>query len=155
MKKFRFPLRPVAVLRAHRQARAREVFAAAVHSYVKSEAQLAEGQAQRSALERMMHDGRRASFRAADEASFWDAYRKVCEEELQLERLMIEARAKMEKCREEYLEAHRAVKVIEKLELKARTSYRQESDREAQNELDELAGLRIARRLAASTVTSP
>jgi flagellar export protein FliJ len=142
-------------LRAHHQARAREVFAAAVHLYVKAEAQLAEGQARRGVLERMMHDGRRASFRAADEVSFWDAYRKVCAEEVELERLMIEARAKMEKCREDYLEAHRAVKVIDRLEQKARTSYRQDSDREAQNELDELAGLRIARRLAASTVTSP
>ena len=34
MKRFRFPLRPVTVLRAHKELRAREAFAAAVHAYV-------------------------------------------------------------------------------------------------------------------------
>jgi hypothetical protein len=41
MKRFRFPLRPVAVLRAHREMRAREAFAASVHAYVQSEEVLA------------------------------------------------------------------------------------------------------------------
>ena len=47
------------------------------------------------------------------------------------------------------------MKVVDKLEQKARTTYRLETAREAQLELDELAGFRVARRLAASTVTSP
>ena len=41
MKKFRFPLQPVGVLRAHQELRAREVFAAAVHHYVQTEERLA------------------------------------------------------------------------------------------------------------------
>jgi len=154
MKRFRFPLRPVAVLRAHRQARAREAFAASVHVYVQAEERLATLREQQRALETIMHDGRRATFRAADEISFWSAYRRVCEEEVKLERTVIEARAAMEACREQYLEAHRAVKVVEKLEQKARTTYRQEVERESQNELDEMAGFRVARRLAASTIVS-
>jgi len=87
MKKFRFPLRPVAVLREHEQARTREAFAATVHTFVQAEGKLTAKRAERRDLEVMMHDGRRV-------------------------------------------------------------------DREAQLESDELAGLRVARRLAAATVTS-
>jgi flagellar FliJ protein len=146
MKKFRFPLRPVAVLRAHRQARAREAFAAAVHVYVQAEESHAAVRARRESLAAVMHDGRRQTFHAADEVAFWAAYRRVCEEELVAERATIEARAAMEARRRDYLEAHRAVRVVEKLEQKARTVYRLATEREAQVELDELAGLRTARR---------
>ena len=154
MKKFRFPLRPVAVLREHHQSRTREAFAAAVHTFVQAEESLAKKRHERQDLETVMHDGRRATFRAADEISFWDAYRRVCDEEIASERVVFEARNAMEESRQKYLEAHRAVKVIEKLEQKARTGHRLEVEREAQNESDELAGLRVARRLAASTVAS-
>jgi flagellar FliJ protein len=155
MKKFRFPLRPVAVLRAHRQARAREAFAASVHAYVAAEENLAAIRARQAGLETVMHDGRRATFRAADEAAFWGAYRRVCEEVIVAERGLIEARTRMEERRQEYLEAHRAVRVVEKLEQKARRAHRQEGERESQQELDEMGGFRVARRLAASTVISP
>jgi len=155
MKKFRFPLRPVAVLRAHRQARAREAFAASVHVYVQAEEHLAGVRLRRAELETVMHDGRRETFRAADEVAFWVAYRRVCEEEMASERALIEARAKMEQRRQDYMEAHRDVRIVEKLEHKARTAHRQEVERESQAELDEMGGYRVARRLAASTVISP
>ena len=154
MKRFRFPLRPVAVLRAHRQARAREAFAAAVHCYVEAEEHLATTRAGQRELETLMHDGRRTTFRAADEVSFWSAYRRVCEDAVKSERAVFEARAVMEERREQYMEAHRAVKIVEKLEQKARTSYREEIEREGQLELDEMAGYRVGRRLAASTIAS-
>ena len=51
MKRFRFPLRPVAILRAHHQARAREAFAAAVHAYVTAEEGLAAMRRRRCELE--------------------------------------------------------------------------------------------------------
>ena len=154
MKRFRFPLRPVAILRAHHQARAREAFAASVHVYVAAEEQLARQRAQQLELETVMHDGRRTTFRPADEISFWSAYRRVCADVVLAERQVIEARATMEQRREQYLEAHRAVKIVEKLEQKARRVYRQELERESQIELDEMAGFRVARRLAATTVFS-
>jgi flagellar FliJ protein len=154
MKKFRFPLRPVAVLREHEQARTREAFAATVHTFVQAEAKLTAKRAERRDLEVMMQDGRRVTFKAADEISFWDAYRRVCDGEIKCEQVVLAARTAMEESRQKYLEAHRAVKVVEKLEQKARTEHRLGVDREAQLESDELAGLRVARRLAASTVTS-
>lgn len=154
MKKFRFPLRPVAILREHHQARTREAFAAAVHTFVEAESQLTAKRNERQDLETVMHDGRRTTFKAADEISFWDAYRRVCDEEVKSERVVLAARTAMEESRQKYLEAHRAVKVVEKLEQKARTGHRLGVEREAQLESDELAGLRVARRLAASTVAS-
>jgi flagellar FliJ protein len=154
MKKFRFPLRPVAILREHHQARTREAFAAAVHVFVEAEGRLAAKRTERHELETVMHDGRRETFRAADEISFWEAYRRVCDEEAKSVREVQEARAAMEESRQKYLEAHRAVKVVEKLEQKARHTHRLGMEREAQLESDEQAGLRVARRLAASTVIS-
>ncbi len=154
MKKFRFPLRPVAILRAHRQARARQAFAESARTYVRAEEHLASVRAQRHELEVILHDGRSGSFKAADEISFWSAYRRVCAEGIKAEHQLIEARTAMEKRRQEYMESHRAVKVVEKLEQKARALYRREDEREAQLELDELAGARVARRLANSTVTA-
>ena len=151
MKKFFFSLRSVAVLRAHRQARAQEIFAAAVHVYVQAEEAQQRVVAQQRALEGLIAMGRRATFSAADEITFWGAYRTACAEQVSAERAVIEARVTMEKRRADYLEAHRAVKVIEQLEQKARTDYRRASERSAQNELDELAGLRSARRLAGTT----
>lgn len=148
MKKFRFPLRPVAVLRAHRQAQAREAFAAAVHAYVGAEEKLAALRARREELRAVMHDGRRAAFRAADEIAFWGAYRRVGEEEIAGERAVFETRAAMEARRQEYMAAHRAVKTVEKLEQKARAAYRQETNRADMVELDELAGFRTAHRQA-------
>ena len=155
MKTFRFPLRPVAVLRAHRHARARLAFAASARTCVKAETHLAAMRVQRHEFETVLQDGRRESFRAADEIAFWSAYRRVCADETKAARQLSEARAAMEQRRQEYKETHRAVKVVEKLELKARTTHRQEYEREAQLELDELAGFRVARRLAASTVAAP
>jgi flagellar protein FliJ len=155
MKKFRFSLRPVAVLRAHRQARAREAFAAAVHAYIEAEEHLAGVRARQRELEAAMHDGRRTTFCAADEVAFWGAYRRACEDVIGSEHALIEARTRMETRRQEYMEAHRAVKVVEKLEQKARAAHRQEIERESQQELDEMGGYRVARRLAASTVISP
>jgi|CXWL01.1.fsa_nt_gi flagellar FliJ protein len=148
MKKFRFPLRPVAVLRSHRQARAREAFARAVHVYVEAEEKLAALRVRHEELATAMHDGRRETFRAIDEIGFWNAYRRACEEEIAAERSVIEARAAMESHREDYLAAHRALKVVEKLEQKARAVYRRLTGREEMAELDELAGLRAPRRHA-------
>jgi flagellar FliJ protein len=148
MKKFRFPLRPVAILRAHRHMRASEAFAVAVHAYVRAEEHLATLQLRRQELETDMHDGRREIFQAVVEISCWGAYRRVCAVEIMAERGVSEARAALDERRRQYLEAHRAVKVVEKLEEKARADYRLQGAREAQLELDELAGQRGGRRVA-------
>jgi len=154
MKKFRFPLRPVAILREHHQARARDAFAATVRAFADTQTQLARKRAERSEIETLMQNGRRETFRAADEISLWDAYRRICDGEKQAEQNVQTARVAMEESRQKYLEAHRAVKVVENLEQKARAEHRLGVEREAQLESDELAGLRVGRRLAAATVST-
>ncbi|MEO6995732.1 MAG: flagellar FliJ family protein [Lacunisphaera sp.] len=155
MKKFRFPLRPVAILREHHQARTREAFAVTVRAFAEAGAQLDRKREERREVETLMQHGRRATFRAADEISLWDAYRRICDGEKQAEQAVLTARTAMEETRQKYIEAHRAVKVVENLELKARTEHRLEVEHEAQLESDEFAGLRVGRRLAAATVSSP
>lgn len=146
MKRFRFPLRPVAVLRAHREMRAREAFAASVHVYVQAEERLATTRSRVGDLEQMLFAGREERFLAADAASLYRVYRAECQAEMEAEREVIEARAVMAKRRGEYLEANRQLKVVQRLEEKARDTHRRETLRVEQHEMDEFAGFRGSRR---------
>ncbi len=146
MKRFGFPLNPVKVVRAQAKQRAQEQFASAVHAYVGSEEALASTRARVAKLEQEMRTGRGEGIRASDAAFVFAAYRREAAAEVESEQKMIAARAEMEKRRGEYLEAHRRLEVVNRLETKARTVYRLESQREEQVEFDELAGRRHAAR---------
>ncbi len=146
MKRFRFPLRPVAVLRAHRELRAREAFAASVHAYVQSEELLATTRARVAQFEAALFAGRKATFNPAEEAQQLTAYRRECAVEGEAERAVFAARAAMDRCRNDYLEAHRKVEVVKRLETKARTAHQQEANREAQAEFDDYASRRAMQR---------
>lgn len=146
MKKFRFPLRPVAVIRAHKELRAREAFAASVHAYVQAEERLATVRKRVGELGQLLFSGRQGSYRAADAASLFRAYRAECAAEIDVERLAIEARDVMQTRRAEYLEANRQLKVVQRLEEKARANHRTEAQRAEQVILDEFAGYAAGRR---------
>ena len=146
MKKFRFPLRPVAVVRAHFELRAREAFGVAVRAYVTAEEQLATIRAHVAELESILFAGRRDRFSAAEAAGFFRAYRAECAREIAAEREVITARAAMTAARTAYLEAHRKLKVVHRLEDKARADHRRAMGRAEQAELDELASFRATRR---------
>ena len=66
-------------------------------------------------------------------------------EEKACEARVAEARASADVARNAYAEAHRRVEMIERLETKARSTYRLECLREEQAEFDDLAGRRHAR----------
>lgn len=146
MKRFRFPLRPVAVLRAHREARAREAFASAVHAYVQTEENLAHTRARMVALEQTLFVSRQGQFLAAEVAAQFRAYRGECEQEIAVERTVIEARNVMNQRRQEYLEASRELKIVHRLEEKARFRHRAEVLHAEQVEMDDFAGFRASRR---------
>lgn len=146
MKRFRFPLRPVAVLRAHRELRAREAFAASVHAYVKSEEELATVRQRVAQYEATLSAGRRDRFSAADEAQALAGHRRECAVELSTEKVMLAARAAMQERRAEYLEAHRKLEVVNRLEAKAKIEHRTAAAREEQAEFDDYAGRQHARR---------
>ena len=150
MKRFSFPLRPLAVIRAHRELRAREAFAAAVHAYVQTEERLAQCRARVAELGAMLFAGRRERYFAADAAGLFRVYRAESHSELEAERAVIEARALMNQRRAEYLEADRRLKIVQRLEEKARTRHRAETLRAEQAEHDEFAGFRSAQRAALS-----
>jgi flagellar FliJ protein len=150
MKRFRFPLRPVAILRAHREVRAREAFGLAVHAYVKAEEDLSLTRVRMHALEAALFTGRKESYLAAEAALLLSDYRRECAAEIETESLVIKARAEMQRRREEYIEAHRHLEVVKRLEEKARGTHRRENDRAEQAELDDLAGQRRTKPFALS-----
>lgn len=146
MKRFRFSLRPVAVLRAHHEMRAREAFAAAVQAFVKSEQELVAARQRLRKLEADMTAGRSVRFSAADEAHALAAYQRECAAEVEAEKAMNAAQQAMQQRRIEYVEAHRKLEVIRRLEEKAKTLHRYETGREEQAEFDDFAARRFARR---------
>jgi flagellar FliJ protein len=148
MKKFRFPLQPVGVLRAHQELRAREHFAAAVHHYVQTEERLAALRKRVAELAEVLFHGRSTRFLAADAAALMRVYRGECEAVIACEREVIEARDAMQQRRSEYIEANRRLKTVGKLEEKARDRHRLEVLRTEQAELDELASFRAFRQPA-------
>jgi flagellar FliJ protein len=140
MKRFRFPLRPVAVIRAHRELRAREQFAAAVHAFVVAEEELAAARVRQARLEAALFSGRSQTYRAAEAALLLADYRRDCAAEVAAERRVITARDEMQKSRAAYVEAHRQLEVVHRLEDTARLAHRRTCEREEQAEFDDRAG---------------
>ncbi len=145
MKRFRFPLRSVAVLRAHRELQAREAFANAVRVYVNAEAELAAVRERVKRFENALFAGRSSTFNAADEAQSLSAYRRECHAEATAERETFAKRAEMEQSRTAYLLAHRQHEIVRRLEDRTRAAHRLEQNRVEQEELDELASRRHRR----------
>jgi len=145
MKRFRFPLRPVAILRAHLESRAREAFAVAVQRYVGTQETLDTARRRATQLEAALHHGRSGSFNAADEAWNLQAYRREADVEIEAERAVFAAAELVRQRRNEYLEAHRQAEVVRRLELRARVAHRLAAAREEQAEFDDFAGRRAAR----------
>lgn len=150
MKKFRFPLQPVGVLRSHQELRAREVFATAVHQYVQAEERLAALRKRVADLADVLFHGRSDRFLAADAAALLRVYRGECQAVMDAERQVIEAQDVMNARRKDYIEANRRLKTVQKLEERARDHHRREVQRAGQNELDELAGFRAFRQTVLS-----
>lgn len=146
MKRFRFTLQPVSVLRAHRELRAREVFAAAVQAYTRSEQELALVRARVAQFESAVTAGRHQPFSGNDQAQALAAYRQECVAEATSERAMHTARSAMQQRRAEYLDAYRKLEVVKRLEQKARLTHRLDCQREEQAAFDDLAGSRFLSR---------
>lgn len=144
MKRFRFPLKPVAVLRAHRETLAREAFGAAVTAFVRAEAELATIRGRIAQFEAALEGVRQAAFSALEQAQLLDGYRRERAIEAKAERSLSEARQHMDKKRAEYLEAHRQVEIVKRLEQRARSAHARELLREEQAELDDFASRRAS-----------
>ena len=146
MKRYRFPLQPVAMLRAHHEMRAREAFGVAVQACNRAEA---ECQAVRERVGRFgaaLVFARRERFSAPDVVQAFAAYQQECVVEAAAEQGVIAAHSVLKQRRSDYLEARREVEILRRLEQKARTLHRFEANREEQAGFDDLAVGRFARR---------
>ena len=139
MKRFRFALQPVAVLRAHRELRAKELFAAAVQAHRRAEQELADTRARVAAVEAALAARRQQTFSAHDEAQALASYREECAAEVKAEAAVATARNVVQQRRAEYIDAHRQVEVVQRLEQKARTAHRADANREEQAGFDDFA----------------
>jgi flagellar FliJ protein len=146
MKRFVFTLRPVAVLREHRELRARETFAAAVQAYVRAGEELDRARRRVAQFADAMSARRNGRFGAAAEAQNLAGYRRECAAEAEAARAVQTARAAMEQQRRDHLEAHRRLEVIRRLEDRARTAHRFETARLEQAEFDDFSSRRHSNR---------
>jgi flagellar FliJ protein len=152
MKRFRFPLRPVAILRANRELKAREALAASMAAHAQTEARLAATRARILNLEELVRRDRSGAFLAGAGATFNQAYRREWAAEAEAQRQVNAARAVLDRSRDACVEANRELKAIARLEENARGDYEQLRQRDEQGQLDEIAGQRAARRRHAQSL---
>ncbi|HEY1764004.1 MAG TPA: flagellar export protein FliJ [Opitutaceae bacterium] len=146
MKKYAFPLRSVAILRAHREHAAREALAAANRVCSALEIRLNAARLCLNEMEQLRSAGRSGCFRPADDVAFFHAYRQQWATESDLCQQLADAVAQADKRRDACVEANREVKAIERLEATAIAAHRAQIGRAEQAEFDEHAGRRAARR---------
>jgi len=145
MKRFRFSLQSVSTLRSLRELQARESLAAAIRVCEQTELALAEVRARRDLLEDLVRSGRAFTLRAAEHVAFLESLGSVRSDETAALKAVADARIVRDRRLDEYYAAARAMKVIDKLEVRARAAHRIAADREAQIALDERAGSAAAR----------
>lgn len=153
MKRYRFPLQPVAVLRAHQERRAQEALAVAVRACEESEKALSAVRERLGEFERAVNAGRRENFSAAAATTSLAAYRRECAAETEAARVLTAARASVEEKRANYVAAHRRVEAVQKLETKARAAHRADTVRDEQADYDDLAGRAHAARTRRETLS--
>jgi flagellar FliJ protein len=140
MKRFNFNLRPVAVVRSHQKQRAREAWGAAVRVYDACVGKLDRVRARKAQFETALLAGRQVLFDAAAEAPILIAYRGVCAEEAEAVRETNAAHIVMIDRRTSYINAHRRLEMVNRLEQKARAVHRDATHRAEQSEFDDFAG---------------
>jgi flagellar FliJ protein len=145
MKRFVFPLKSVATVRALREQQAREAFAAAAHAHAEKEAALAAARVRSSESAAALLAERAQSFRPGLQAMAFVAYRGILVAEKRAAQEVTTARQAMEQARSRWIDARRHLQAIEKLETRARHRHRLEADRVEQAALDEHASQRAAR----------
>jgi flagellar biosynthesis chaperone FliJ len=138
MKRFHFSLRAVAVMRRHRELGARLALAGANQACAQAEARRFQALARAGETAGAIASGRSGSFRAGDQAVFVAAHRRECAAVAEAEAAAAAARAEVARRREECIEASRQLKVITRLEEKARAAHRAAVLAGEQQQLDEI-----------------
>ena len=137
MKKFRFALSSVAVVREVRETLRREVFARAVRETTAAERALEKVMAERAALAAALAASRAGTFRPAVQTAGLAAQQRVTQQEVEATTVLQRARQALELRRTEWLAARRDVRLLEHLKAKAKERHRIEVARADQRELDD------------------
>ncbi len=148
MKKFRFPLSSVGTVRSMKELRARENFSKAVQAYVQAENRLQALRTRLAEFEEILRSGRGRAFRAADQVSFLAAFQEETVRVTTMESELVTIRQELEVARQAWLESRRDVRLIEKLEIKARYLHSQQREREEQLAMDDRTNGMAARETA-------
>lgn len=139
MKRFRFSLRPVAVIRAHHESRAKEAYGAAQAALVAAEQSHARSLVRVQGLAEAIDVHRQGTFSPLQAAATVRAFSMECQEVARHEKLVEEARERTRRARDAYVKAHQDLKVVQRLEDKARASHLAACRALEQSALDELA----------------
>jgi len=149
MKRFRFPLRPVAVIRAHREMQARQALGAATAALNAAAAQVAAARVRGAELEQAIAAARTTgAFQPQLQVASFRAYQRERAAEAAALKQLDVARTEQARRRAACVEAHRQVKVVAKLEARARATHRTECLRSEQAEIDERAAFSASGRSA-------
>jgi len=150
VKRFHFPLQAVAVMRTHRELRARQALAAATQACSVAEARLTAAQARAGEIAAGIAAARHGNFRAGDQAVFIALHRRECVAVDDAASQLAAARAEMGRRRDACVEAQRQLKIVTKLEEKARAVHRLACQAVEQSQMDEYAGQRAGKKKALS-----
>jgi flagellar export protein FliJ len=145
MKRFRFRLEAVRTLREVAERGQREAFGAALQRYATAEAAVQAAVQARRELFDHVAGTRSGVFRPSEQTAGLEALRQAAHREAAAEKDRQEAATARDRARETWLEARRALQIIERLEEKARAEHREAADKAEQSLLDELASIGAAR----------
>lgn len=151
MKRFRFPLAPLVVLRSEEERRASDAFAASLRAHAEAERALAAARARVTALSLSLTADRATPFSVRSAAAAMAQYGLECGREAEAATAVAQAAQQVLRRRGEYLAAHRAIEILARLEHAARRQYAAAWQREEQAEYDE----RAARAIQPATVFQP
>lgn len=137
MKKFSFNLRSVHTIRSIHELRAREVFSAALMEQRAAVQALAHVEERLQALDAHMLGARQGTFRAPEQVAFLHEHLVLEREIAKATEVLAKADQKVSACRAAWIHARRDVRVMEKLEAKARERHRRDCDHEEQAAIDD------------------
>ena len=145
MKKFKFPLRSVQTVRTIRELKAREVFSIALARHAAAVNALQEARSALAGLEELIRAFRTGHFKAAEHVAFSNEIlvREACIQKAMLDE--VAAARQVNDSRELWIVARRDLRIVEKLEIKAKENHRIEAEHEEQSMLDDRANAIIAR----------
>ena len=145
MKRFRFRLESVRALRDVAEGKARENFGLAQQQVVVAEQVVQATELRQSELNAAINGARAGTFRPSEQVAGLAALSQADREVAEAVRKLGEVEKARDLARDGWLVARRALKVMQKLEERARHAHREASDKAEQSLLDEIASMTLAR----------